>query len=460
MVSSVFAVSRGKLARPGRSQAALAALALAFAPTAASADGGGDPTGAPALWLGFAVVGGLLASFAALGWWLFLSPGGGPVRRPPTSDAHRRARQRLVLLYLGGMVTTIVAAMWDASWHARVGLQVEDFFWPPHLLLYGGFGLNAAIGAFGLARLLRLPGGLRARFRAEPLYGFMALASAYQMLSGPSDEIWHRLLGKDLTVWSLPHALLIGFSVATLLAGVALQADLLPRRGRAERALFGYAWQEGVVVALLAIALWGLTLYGVFDWEYFSWAGIFPPDNAFWSRPAWTYVLAGLAAGAFIQGTAVHALRRAGAGVAVALTFVAAYGLALGALAAAGELTPVVATPLFQIPAALALAAVYRGAPLGDRAGQPGRQAAAGLAFAAAYLALALPATFLVTRLVTLGPGDVALAAVLGATGGPIAHLLGAAVGAWLRELPARLAERRPNPAPPPAQAAHGPTFA
>jgi hypothetical protein len=422
-------------------------VALSAAPAGASAQSSGaaEPASAP-VWLGVAMLGGLLAGFGLLGWWLFFAPMAEPVPARPTSAAYRRERQRLVLLYLGGFALLMAAFQWDTSWHARTGLLIDDFFWPPHLAIYGVYALNAGIGAFGVARVLRLPGSLRARFRAEPLYGFIALVSAAQMASAPSDEVWHRVYGKDLAVWALPHLLILVGYLAPVFAAVALQCELL-RQGGGQRAR-GLRGPEGALVVLLALGLWGATFYAVMDWENLAWWGTPLSGALVRERPPWYYLVAGLVAGAFMLGVAVQILR----GVVAAATLVtlacnAMYLLCLGILALFGQLTPLLGTSLFYVPGALALDAWYRGG-----AAKPlsrGRTLAGGAIFAVVYLLVSVPATLAVTRAVELTPPDLIATVVLGVVLGALAHAVGAGVGTWLGDLPARLAGTAAGAAPP-----------
>ncbi len=148
--------------------------------------------------VGVAVLSGLILGFAFLTWWLYLSPD----VRSSTLPVNARAlavRQGIgVLAVVSGMLF-VTGAAWDEAWHRLygVGTAVDDFLWAPHKLIYGSLFLTALFALGGLLLLLRGAGGLRQRFRSEPLVGMLALASAYLALSAPSDlslacDLWLR----------------------------------------------------------------------------------------------------------------------------------------------------------------------------------------------------------------------------------------------------------------------------
>ncbi|MGH2352950.1 MAG: hypothetical protein ACRDJN_15175, partial [Chloroflexota bacterium] len=119
------------------------------------------------------------------------------------------------------MLLFLLGGYWDVAWHIEVG---RDTFWsPPHLLLYGGIltVLGACAAAFTTAwrRGRRLPG---------PGATIAAIGAALALASAPIDDLWHRLYGLDVTIWSPPHIMLIaGMVIAAYgaLAGFSFQAN-------------------------------------------------------------------------------------------------------------------------------------------------------------------------------------------------------------------------------------------
>jgi hypothetical protein len=104
----------------------------------------------PPLLLGVVVLGALVGAFALGAWWLFLSPIGTDkmVPRPRSDPASARLAAGAILVYF----LTGSAGIWDTAWHMRFGLlgTVVDFWWPPHVAIYGLFGLTAFVACLAL----------------------------------------------------------------------------------------------------------------------------------------------------------------------------------------------------------------------------------------------------------------------------------------------------------------------
>jgi hypothetical protein len=142
---------------------------------------------------------------------------------------------------------------WDIQWHLRIG---RDSFWiAPHVMMYAGVtaGLVAAFGVLGLetwrARGARLrPGTIRvAGLVGTRGFHLAAWGVALVILAAPIDDLWHRLFGIDITLWSPPHLLgLLGTAINTV--GTMLAAlEFYPPRSR---------------VRWIALLLAGALLYG------------------------------------------------------------------------------------------------------------------------------------------------------------------------------------------------------
>jgi hypothetical protein len=144
---------------------------------------------------------------------------------------------------------------WDIQWHIRIG---RDSFWiAPHVMTYAGVGLVVLL-SFGLlavetARhrsmavsppLMRMLGlvGMRGAFLAA---GGIALT----VLAAPIDDMWHRLFGLDVTLWSPPHLLGLAGAAVNSLGCVLLAREAYPADRRA-----------GLAATLIAAA----TFYGTF----------------------------------------------------------------------------------------------------------------------------------------------------------------------------------------------------
>lgn len=171
------------------------------------------------------------------------------------ATAHRAALWTLLAAKLvGGWGLT-----WDIRWHVTVG---RDSFWiPPHLMIYASVALGVLV-AFGiLARdTHRARRGPPAPPGAIPMLGLVgtrgfhltAWGLALVVIAAPIDDLWHRLFGLDVTLWSPPHLLGLFGSVVSS-AGCLLVAVEVHRPGAARLAallLGGALLYAGVRVTL------------------------------------------------------------------------------------------------------------------------------------------------------------------------------------------------------------------
>src|SRR5688572_5680 len=128
-----------------------------------------------------------------------------PLRQAAVSGIGTTAPLAVGLL---GVFLAWFGAAWDVSWHRVVG---RDTFWSaPHLFLYGGVILwgVAALIATATAMAGRPVRGREMRvgpLRAELGLALVGLGALAVIGSGPFDEAWHRLFGRDVDIWSPPH---------------------------------------------------------------------------------------------------------------------------------------------------------------------------------------------------------------------------------------------------------------
>ena len=126
-------------------------------------------------------------------------------------DAARAPVETLALrrAVLWGLLASKVVAgwgvQWDIQWHVLIG---RDSFWiPPHVMTYAGVSA-AVMLSFGMLffETWRGTGSVR-MLGLSGTRGFhlAAWGMAVTVLAAPMDDLWHRLFGIDVTLWSPPH---------------------------------------------------------------------------------------------------------------------------------------------------------------------------------------------------------------------------------------------------------------
>ena len=152
----------------------------------------------------------------------------------------------LVAKLIGGW-----GVQWDIQWHVRIG---RDSFWiAPHVMTYASVALSVLL-SFGILGLTTLRGPALSSPRTTRFLGLVgtrgfhlaAWGIALTVLAAPIDDLWHRLFGVDVTLWSPPHLLgLLGSAVNTA-ACLVIAREVYPAGSR---------------VRLIAILLSGALLY-------------------------------------------------------------------------------------------------------------------------------------------------------------------------------------------------------
>lgn len=283
---------------------------------------GGVAMSGPLFLVGVVVLSSMIVATGFVGWWLFVSPL--PEQRAVVAIRSPELRQYVALMSIISGLLLVIAVFWDELWHRTYGSTavLSDFFWRPHLMIYGSMGINSLFAGGALLIALRGAGGIRQRFRAEPLIGLMGLASAFLALSGPSDLIWHRVYGGDISPWSLPHLMLSGSFGLVMILTLPILLSLLPRQGW--RGLRGLHLYELLAILLLAIGTIVVMVIMVTTWDGLKTIGSNSANgrsrHVFWSWPEWLYPVVLVTMGVFISSVAIHALRRAGVATLVALT--------------------------------------------------------------------------------------------------------------------------------------------
>jgi hypothetical protein len=186
---------------------------------------------------------------------------------------------RLRRAVLWGLVAAKILALWglqwDIQWHIRIG---RDSAWiPPHLMMYAGvmlvvllsFGTLASDtwrrrGAGAWRRRGARPAGREMAvmgFVSTPGFHLAAWGIALTVLAAPIDDLWHRLFGIDVTLWSPPHLLGLFGSFVNTAACMLIACEVYPARAAMGRAAMV------VCAGLLLIGL-NLTAQQAFHFAY------------------------------------------------------------------------------------------------------------------------------------------------------------------------------------------------
>jgi hypothetical protein len=213
-----------------------------------------------------------------------------------------------VTLGLGAVFAALGGIYWDVTWHATLGR--ESFWIAPHLFVYSGVNVLLLSGFGGLALVWWRVGGLRSTLTDRVGVGFVVatLGPVIQISAAPFDDLWHRLYGLDVTIWSPPHLMgIVGGMVGIYGLLAVLKAEL---PGREPRPLWrGTTASEATGMLLFGAAL-SLSMFalGELDFHLQGRDALFYP------------MLAGALAAVPLMAAAQY-VGRFGAATAVALTY-------------------------------------------------------------------------------------------------------------------------------------------
>jgi hypothetical protein len=158
----------------------------------------------------------------------------GPAAAPASSAADLRLERTALWSMLAAKAVAAWGVQWDIRWHVAIG---RDSFWiAPHVMTYAGVAL-IALSSFGVLAARTWRGGGPAPVRMLGLAGsrgihLAAWGIALTILAAPIDDLWHRLFGLDVTIWSPPHLLGILGSVVNSVACLLVAREAHPA-GRA-----------------------------------------------------------------------------------------------------------------------------------------------------------------------------------------------------------------------------------
>jgi len=166
----------------------------------------------------------------------------GTMVAPPVARGAHAASTPLVAraglwTLIAGHVIAIWGTQWDIQWHLTIG---RDSFWiAPHVVTYSGVTI-LVLASFGVLAwtTLRGAGALQPRairvfgVTGTPGYQLAAWGMVLTVAAAPIDDLWHRLFGLDVTLWSPPHLLgLLGAIVNAAACWLIADETYPPRSG-------------------------------------------------------------------------------------------------------------------------------------------------------------------------------------------------------------------------------------
>jgi len=179
----------------------------------------------------------------------------------PTLAAADVRALRVIALWgmLGAKMLGGWGVQWDIRWHLVIG---RDSFWiAPHVMTYAGVTL-AAVLAFGVLAWetwrarpgLEMPDGIRV-MGLLGTRGFHVAwwGMAITILAAPIDDLWHRMFGIDVTLWSPPHLLGLAGAQVNTLGCLAVALELWAPGSRARRSAL-------LVVSILLLGAFYITV--------------------------------------------------------------------------------------------------------------------------------------------------------------------------------------------------------
>ena len=157
----------------------------------------------------------------------------------------------------GALIIAVFGMYWDISLHIDNGRDAGPLANPAHFfILVGLLGVMAA-GIFGMA-LLRDP--IRSSTRIAGLNApagaiMVAACGALSLTAFPLDDVWHRIFGQDVTLWSPTHLMLITGASLSTLGGLALYREALEESDETESAPARAGWLLAPLTGAMLIGL-------------------------------------------------------------------------------------------------------------------------------------------------------------------------------------------------------------
>ena len=138
----------------------------------------------------------------------------------------------------GSLIIAVFGMYWDISLHIDEGRDAGPLANPAHyFILVGLFGVMAS-GILAMA-LPRHPTKSSVKLWPvgwdAPVGGIlMAACGALSLAAFPLDDVWHRIFGQDVTLWSPTHLMLITGASLSVFGALALYRESLEEAGASD----------------------------------------------------------------------------------------------------------------------------------------------------------------------------------------------------------------------------------
>lgn len=162
--------------------------------------------------------------------------------------------------------------LWDVAWHRTIGR--DSFLSPPHVLMYAGVAANGLVAAWALTyargrdavAVFGRPVWRLGRATIPAGFAVSGLGFLLAITGAVMDEVWHRLVGKDVNLWSPPHLLGLG-GTALIAIGLALAVAAHTRYGvragqRPARLLLLFLFADLIHKSMVALDHYTLDAWG------------------------------------------------------------------------------------------------------------------------------------------------------------------------------------------------------
>jgi hypothetical protein len=154
-------------------------------------------------------------------------------------------RRTALWVLLAAKAIAGIGVGWDIRWHIVIG---RDSFWiAPHVMTYAGVAVISVVslGVLALETLAARRGQApRGSLRLAGLVGSRGYHLAWwgialTILAAPIDDLWHRLFGIDVTLWSPPHLLGLAGAQINSLGCLFIAREAWPAGGRLRTVTLG-----------------------------------------------------------------------------------------------------------------------------------------------------------------------------------------------------------------------------